>query len=193
MIFRGSQKRKEVNIMGEKVVYETKGAGKRWVAWIIFSALCLAMAVGCFILREMKNEVSTLRSGYMGSDGQIHWTDERSGYWNGQVYVLTEDGRQTALVLGIVFSFLWAFYLDLGIGMHRCWLQVYETYAEGQRFSLGLSKNVFHYSAAQIESIKQINGAVTIKAGQEVHVIMCKDPNVAFQTLNEWSQQAAKI
>lgn len=177
-------------MMAEKTIYETKGAGKRWVSMLVLAAFFLAIAVGCFALREMKNEPTTLRSGYVDSNGQTHWTDEKSGYWNGQVYVLTAGGRQAALIFGFVCLFLGGTCLDVGIGMNRCWLKVYETYIEGQSFTTGLRKNVFHFSTEQIESVHQVNGAVAIKAGA-VHTVMCKDPEAVFQVLSQCKKQAS--
>lgn len=166
----------------ENIVYKAKALRGRAVFMIILAVILFVISIGLFALRGAKNEKTTMRSGYQSSSGEIVWFDERSGYIDGQAYVLTEEGRQAVLLCGCAGLILAFFFLFGGIGTKRCRLEMYETHVEGQSFRLAIKKQEFNLPYEDIESISCIKNMVIIKSGVQ-YAILCSDAESAYRKL----------
>ncbi len=168
--------------MNETAVYRSKAPKKKAIFIIVLSIISLLCSITCFVLREAKHEKTTMRSGYRDSEGNIVWTDQRTGYINGQVYVLTEDGRQIFLISGIAFLLMGAFLLPAGIGIKRCYLEIHSDHVSGVKYTRSLAKQHFSIPYEKIESVSFHNGVVSIRAGTLVSV-MCDNDEEAYNQL----------
>ncbi len=173
--------RRKMNV-NETVVYKSKAPKKRANFLIAISIILLIGSIGCFALRGAKHEKTTMRSGYRDSDGNMVWFDERTGYINGQAYLLTEDGRQIFLVGGVVSLLMGSFCLSAGIGMKRNYLEIYSDHVSGVKYTLSLVKQHFSIPYEKIESVSFQNGVVSIKAGTLV-CVMCDNDEEAYNQL----------
>lgn len=168
--------------MNESAIYKSKAPKKRAIFTIVLSIIFLLCSVICLVLRDAKHEKTTMKSGYRDSDGNIVWFDERTGYINGQVYVLTEDGRQMFLISGAALFIIGAFMLSAGLGMKRCYLEIHSDHVSGVKYTLSLAKQRFSIPYERIESVSFRNGVVTIKAGTLISV-MCEQDEEAYNQL----------
>lgn len=168
--------------MNETVVYKSKASKKKAIFVILVSIFCLLCSIGSFVLCNAKYEKTTMRFGYYGSDGNVVWTEEKTGYINGAVYYLTEEGRQAVTVLGVVFLLMGVFLLPAGLGIKRCYLEIHNDHISGVKYTRSFVKRHFSVPYEQVESVSFHNGVVSIRAGTLV-TVLCDDAEEVYNRL----------
>lgn len=168
------------------LLYQSNGA-KRSISILygILAVFLLAISIGCFVAKNAKYEASPVRTGYQDSNGNIVWSSKPSGYIGGGD-VLTKDGKEAALVCGIICLSmgcgLLCYAILFGIMLRRCWLKVYSDHVESYA---GLMNDYVHCAHKQIQSVQMFKNGIVLTTGGTKRKIMCKEPQKAFDIVNQ--------
>lgn len=163
-------------------IYESKAPTKKANFLILLSIILLISSVGCLALRNAKHEKTTMKFSVVDSNGNIVSSDEKNGYINGNVYYLTEEGRQMCITGFCILLFMGIYLFSIASGIKRCVLTIYDDHISGVQFSTGFTKKTFSLPFDKINSASYVDGAIVIRAGTAI-TIMCVNAEEVYNHL----------